>query len=649
MSSTVPSTPFPRPNFAVLCQICQMIMEWRLCTNNENGNEGRWYAACKTRNSKGQPEGFKWGSPRASPNLSPTLSTGSLQPAEGSTSGGQHHDDHDNDHEHRCAIPGCKNTRVAANCDNFCCRKHCLALGGCKSKKHKLSAVERKHMAVIDPTLLAAPTPMMENHSYPLTPSDTGPSMDLDVAPCSQDLGLATPSSRLSVIPALDALHVKKAMRQPSSSTPKIRNVAKGKGKAKARSDDDIDMLASSRHPSQLPAVFTAGYAQKELLRQQKESRDSEQHTLNQRAAATIHVFGWPRDGEESQEFEVQDMSTNPLSPDNSANQLKLAISAIVLQGLGMGVGVDGQSMLQYFNPSRSRWINILQGHVLALSTPHAYLCSLGVTSMPDFDIVFTTCTTAAVAVPNIRSHLTAERASVRSANHRDLLQMAAPSSHAVHSSIKKLPSVIEITSSSEDNDNSDAVTARKSQGVSCQANPPLSHRTHASTNKFSHPVHRSFGSQHIVKPERFLGTIDLTSSDESSTDLHKSIFDPTASGSTMAPIDVDAIAPSTTPAWPKGFYTCEVALVFEAVAGSTHGTTKKIFQDLYGAHVCFCPSTFSEHLKRWKGASPSSRARFLEAGKTEEGRYINFMKENPAPGVEVKAAKKRLRRNGEL
>ncbi|KAF8833223.1 hypothetical protein BDN67DRAFT_986167 [Paxillus ammoniavirescens] len=584
MSSTVPSTPFPRPNFAALCQICQMIMEWQLCTNNENSNEGRWYTACKTRNSKGQPEGFKWGSPRASPNLSPALSTGSLQPTEGSTSGGQHHDNHDNDHEHHCAIPGCKNTCVAANCDNFCCRKHCLALGGCKSKKHKLSAVEHKHMAVIDPTLLATPSPMMENHSYPLTPLDTGPNTDSDVAPRSQDLGLAISSPRLSVIPALDALHVKKAMCQPSSETPKTRNVAKGKGKAKARSDNDVDMLASSRHPSQLPAVFTAGYAQKELLRQQKESRDSEQRALNRRAAATVHVFGWPRDGEESQEFEVQDMSTNPLSPDNSVNQLKLAISAIVLQGLGMGVGVDGESMLQYFNPTRSRWINILQGHVLALSTPHAYLCSLGVTSMLDFDIVFTICTTAAAAVPNIRSHLTAERASVCSANHRDLLQMAAPSSHTIRSSIKKLPSVIKITSSSEDNDDSDAITARKSQGVS--------------------------------KPERFLGTIELTSSDESSTDLHKSIFDPTVSGSALTAIDVDAIAPSTTPAWPKAY---------------THA------------------KLHCEHLKHWKGASPSSRAGFLEAGKTEEGQYINFMKENPAPGVEVKAAKKRLRCNGEL
>lgn len=68
----------------------------------------------------------------------------------------------------------------------------------------------------------------------------------------------------------------------------------------------------------------------------------------------------------------------------------------------------------------------------------------------------------------------------------------------------------------------------------------------------------------------------------------------------------------------------------------------------MYGIDVTFRASTFSEHLKRWNNASPSARARFIDAGQTEDGRYFHFMKANPAPGAEVKAARKRLQRKGD-
>ncbi|KAI9460769.1 hypothetical protein HD554DRAFT_2041530 [Boletus coccyginus] len=70
---------------------------------------------------------------------------------------------------------------------------------------------------------------------------------------------------------------------------------------------------------------------------------------------------------------------------------------------------------------------------------------------------------------------------------------------------------------------------------------------------------------------------------------------------------------------WPRDFYTCEVAAIFEAVAGQ-HGNTRKFFQEMYGINVTFHASTFSEHLKRWNNASPSARAQFIDAGQTEDG-----------------------------
>jgi len=67
------------------------------------------------------------------------------------------------------------------------------------------------------------------------------------------------------------------------------------KAKGKTCGTDDVDLLAHARHPSQLPAVFTTGYAQKEHLRQQKDTCEAEQREINQRAASTIQVFGWAK------------------------------------------------------------------------------------------------------------------------------------------------------------------------------------------------------------------------------------------------------------------------------------------------------------------------------------------------------------------
>jgi hypothetical protein len=54
-----------------------------------------------------------------------------------------------------------------------------------------------------------------------------------------------------------------------------------------------VDMLASTRHPSQMPAVFTQGYAQQEALRQQKEAIETERRVVERVAANTIDVYGW--------------------------------------------------------------------------------------------------------------------------------------------------------------------------------------------------------------------------------------------------------------------------------------------------------------------------------------------------------------------
>ncbi|KAG1839961.1 hypothetical protein DFJ58DRAFT_733058 [Suillus subalutaceus] len=82
---------------------------------------------------------------------------------------------------------------------------------------------------------------------------------------------------------------------------------------------------------------------------------------------------------------------------------------------------------------------------------------------------------------------------------------------------------------------------------------------------------------------------------------------------------------------------------VFEAAIIDDGRSLKMMFEEVYGPNVRFCASTFSDHLKRWKAAPPSSRVEIIEAGKTDDGLYSKFMKENHAPGGEVKAARKCL------
>ncbi|KAI9460775.1 hypothetical protein HD554DRAFT_2176458 [Boletus coccyginus] len=380
-------------------------MEWKQCQGDDKGNKGRWYAKCKTLNAAGKPEGFKWGSPKSSPNVSPTESFHAFPTTMENLSAPSAPSINQDDVKH-CAIPGCKSTRIAPDCEHSCCRKHCLALSGCKSKTHKLTNSEHVRMAAIDPQLL--------------TPAAHAPSLNL------QD----QPPSRLNA-----------------------------KAKGKTRGTNEVDLLANTHHPSQLPAVFTTGYAQKELLHQQKDAREAEQCEINQRAASTIQVFGW------SKEFEVQDPSAFVSNASQRTQEWKLTVSATVLRALGMVAGQDGQSTLQYFNPSRGRWVNITQGHVLVLPSPHAYLQDLGVTLLPDFDDVFKISTTT-IHVPHLRHNLAAERTSVRKADHCDIIKLSKT----------KRSTSPQSNSSSDCSDcsNSIAMRASKPEGFLTQQSPPL-------------------------------------------------------------------------------------------------------------------------------------------------------------------------------
>ncbi|KAG1890519.1 uncharacterized protein F5891DRAFT_1198141 [Suillus fuscotomentosus] len=632
MSDIPPTTPFIKPDWVSVCGECGDELAWRVVSSSKNDNRGRWYAMCSKKTPAGKPEFFRWGSPKSSPNqsppnLSPTLHSGSLPPVAGTSLIPESHVSHAQDassNTHHCAIPGCKSSRVAVSCKHECCRKHCLAFGGCRLKKHKLSPAECQCFAAIDPALLVVPP--NPHHRNSMTPSETPdsiqPTPDLETCAPTPILTHETPYTTLppaSVTPA--------ASRE-SSAGPSNLPVTRTK-KGKARAVEDVDMLANSRHPSQLPPVFTQRYAEQEL-------RD-----LAWCAANTIYAYGWSKDGNQAEMFEVQNGFTYP----------QLQMTASILSALGLTAGEDGSSMLQYYNTARSRWVNIIQGHVITLDTHHIFVCNVGVSVMPDFDTIFHDCAASEAGAPNIRTNLQAKRASIRHANNRDLLKLA---------SSKRLASVIEVSSSSDDEviapgKHKTAARHQDQHGPTC--------RICTNTGGSSHPpaikVEHSLGTIELTSDEsddsllttgglfrlpvmkteqHSLGTIELASdeSDDAVTTLPTGL---TAGD----PIDVDSFILKRT--WPKSFYTCEVADVFKVAVVDDGRSLKTKFEEVYGPDVRFYASTFSDHFKRWKAASPSSRSEFIEAGKTDDGLYSKFMKANPAPGGEVKAAKKRLTR----
>ena len=152
-----------------------------------------------------------------------------------------------------CAIPNCSSTRVATSCTHHCCRKHCIALGGCQLRKHRMTPTEQKRHVPIDPILLA-PTSTLPALSPPLTTTVEALPTTFPVSP--------------DLVPA--------------------KRTSEGKGRTVG-----VDMLASARHPSQMPAVFTQGYAQQEALRQQKEVIEIERRAVERAAANTIDAYGW--------------------------------------------------------------------------------------------------------------------------------------------------------------------------------------------------------------------------------------------------------------------------------------------------------------------------------------------------------------------
>jgi len=163
-----------------------------------------------------------------------------------------------------------------------------MALGGCKSKKHKPTATElERGFKIPEPASSSAVDPSLcslEGLSEPKASSARDSESDVE----------SDRTSSLNIVQVVPTTHSSRL--QPATK-------AKGKQRARALPDAEmdthlqaeIDAHANPRYVSQMLAVFTEWYADQERARQVQEKvievrRDLEQCTRN-----TVEAYGWAR------------------------------------------------------------------------------------------------------------------------------------------------------------------------------------------------------------------------------------------------------------------------------------------------------------------------------------------------------------------
>ncbi|KAJ3536667.1 hypothetical protein NM688_g6807 [Phlebia brevispora] len=98
---------------------------------------------------------------------------------------------------------------------------------------------------------------------------------------------------------------------------------------------------------------------------------------------------------------------------------------------------------------------------------------------------------------------------------------------------------------------------------------------------------------------------------------------------------------------WPSGRYAVDMAACFHAVANSKGmgATVRTIFEDHFPGDK-FNPSTYYAHAQRFASAPPEVRQSWIKFGRTEAGKWSNFMRVVPRPNAEIENARRRVARS---
>ncbi|KAG1742651.1 uncharacterized protein EDB91DRAFT_1346422 [Suillus paluster] len=641
MSDIPPNTPFIKPDYTPFCSVGHGELQWKTVTSHAKGNQGRWMVLCPFVGPDGiKCSHFRWGSrsPSSSPNplVPPVMPPPPLPvlPVPGT-----------------CAESQCVSTRVHPLCTSAMCRKHCWAIGGCDAKGHAVSgpvqatlAPPRPPLPVIDPVLIQASLPGPSASSSSHASSSSFPS-----APSNST------STTLASIPA----------------------ASKSKGKQRAPVQED-NFYTNPRYPLQLPPVFTNAYAMQEEEHLRKHQVEILDHELAVTAQNTVMVFGWAAADETPTICKFQSGFVLP----------RVRVTDEWLRNLGLSV----DNGCHYFNSMHQHWSKISAGHVLTIPGVHIYLKNLDVKVAHDFDKYY--IDQQPPALPHIRNNLKGERAYIRHATNYNHLQptssssesgsgrrpavvhkrkLASPSSsppqhqrrcvHTAtsvarrsHSRIERQPSIISLSSGLDMTDDETPRRHVKQEPATTSVHPPIkrepsiisiSSSSSLDTTDDKIPRHRhikqeSLAATQVRCPLRITHELSLGASSNYST------MDGEMSSSSSPGLSHDhliEVEVAATLAWPRGYYAVDINTGFVAMdnARQSGQSVKEAFASVFGAGVRYRAQTISDHRLRWKHAGPSARVAFIEAGRTPDGLWSQFMAAHPAKDAAERATKKHL------
>jgi hypothetical protein len=279
-------------------------------------------------------------------------------------------------------------------------------------------------------------------------------------------------------------------------------------------------------------------------------------------------------------------------------------LNSIVLAQAGMADVLR----LNFFRTSFGIWTLINCGHVVDLmENSRVFIKMVDVHDCKSL----VKHTLPVIALPKRRLDITAERAYIRQRTlHDEILSSPSPSTHVIrplttygsHSPISVIPlpqpNVRSVTTIRKKRPRSADVV--ELHGTDSDSDSPVI----ISTASHQHQLNR------FIKKEPSPGT---------------------TAGHTPAQL--------LTKTWPTDFFVAEVSNGFctiEALAARKNYTVKMAFEEVF--KVPFVNGTYYSHLQQWKHATQDSR-------NAAHGSWSNFMKMVPETDADIKAARKRVKR----
>ncbi|KAG2032177.1 hypothetical protein BDR03DRAFT_1015477 [Suillus americanus] len=469
---------------------------------------------------------------------------------------------------------------------------------------------------------------------------------------------LAKAPSVVQPAPALISLNVQvptPAVTHTPSQMPISSAVAHTPSQALPPSE--VDMHANPRYLSQLPPVFTQCYAEQEQQLKAMEHQAAKQHNLEHCIKNTVEVYGWSKDGAEVTMYEFQEGITllqfklssvyadygvtitpefnNIFASDsfhvvlNICTNLKAEHAAICLSNTCTQLRAASIAASNSEDPE-DMWKRKHSGHSLQGNTRRMHTKTAGSLAGHPYSpalVIKHECTllTPCWSFPPplvIKCEVDAKL--------QDVIELFSDSGSEVNVTdvtlCQHVPHPSQCHSPSLDSSRSDSGSEVDVTDVTPRQHVPHLSRCHSPSSDSSQST--SSDSGNLSDPSTVSECL-LLSSGHSPKDA----------------VNVDAF--NDVKCWPTSFYACEIADSFKKynkscrVGLSSHAVFSLAFRE--GVH--FCPSTFSEHRKQWDHAPASSRTIFIQADKSDAGSYPAFMKANPLPGADVKAAKQCLGR----